>query len=602
MPSTAPPARAIACLLTLTTLGLVGCDETAALAPTPDGSLTADGDAPDTAPPEDGGAPPDLAFEAAPPLAIRTLVAQPEPVRLDLLWVVDDSSSMCAEQVVVPDEIDAFAFALLDALPALDLALTTISTDMTAERGLEGRFVARPAPSLPTPGCIDLRNGLPYVPATDVCEARALAGRLPAIARYGVDGDIGSGCPDGDDACYREQLRFTLDCMTTLGVRGDDFAAGLAALDTATACDGPNADILGTCGVADPAFFRPGAARAIMIVADEDDCSPSGDFPRDDPADCAYRADLLADPLALADRLGARGDTPLAVFPWIGPATPAPVTWRPYVESSDGAACDPETRRDADHATWAADCCRDGVCVGPPRPTCTIGREGATAAPRYAAFAAALGDPATPSLCAEGVGASLAEQVAAFAAPLPAEVCLDPLPTCRVADRPCATDLERADPSNYPVRVAARCLDRSGPGTDCDDTFRTLPPDTYEVVDSPACGGVAVRTLDPLPAAARLRVQYDAPLPSGEPAADCDLPPACAARAPGVGVGYTVEATWACARQGGGCGTAWCVANDGAPYCTIDCDGPEGCPIGFCQPLGSVPCGNQGPCFCAPDP
>ena len=518
---------------------------------------------------------------------------------LDLLWLVDDSRSMCAEQVILPDEIDAFAHALLDALPALDLTVTAISTDMDPGRGLLGRFIARPAPALPTPGCIDLRTGLPYVPPTDACEARAVAGRLPTIATFGPEGSIGQGCEDG--ACYREALRFTMACMTTLGVRGDDFAAGLAALDAALACDGPNADLLGHCGGDATRFFRPGVARAVVIIADEDDCSTPEGFVHDDPARCAYEADALLPVDHFAAPLRAlAADAPLRVFPWIAPPTPRPVTWRPYVESTDGPACDPAQNPRVDFATWAATCCDGPDCIGPSRPTCTIGPEGATDAPRYRALAAALGDATAPSICAPDVGASLAARVAAFASPTPAHICLDPPPECQNEGRPCTTASERGDPNLRPLRVAGRCHDEHDPTARCDDDWRHLPADAFEVINARECGGFAVRTRRPLPPAAELRIEYPARLPAGGPGdGDCTLPAACKATTPGGGRGYHIDAGWRCAVNGGGCGTGWCIAPGGEPHCTIECTSTDDCAIGRCDPLGLAPCQSGAPCFCA---
>lgn len=596
------PAPLLAALCTALLTPLLGCEDPAAspLDPPAD-AAPADAAAPrtDAEAPTDGAPRPDVDLA---PVVLRSLIAHPEPVALDLLWVIDDSSSMCDEQAVVPAEIEAFADALLDHLPALDLVVTAISTDMDPGRGLQGRFIARPAPAIPTPGCIDLRTGLPYVPPTDACEVRAVAGRLPPIARFGPEGAIGEGCPDGD--CYREQLRFTFACMTTLGVRGDDFAAGVAALDAATACDGPNGELLGHCGAETARFFRPGVPRAVIVIADEDDCSTPDGFVHDDPARCAYDARQLITVDAVADRLAARAaDARLQVFPWIAPPTPHPVRWRPYVVSTDGPECDPEAHPDDDFVTWSARCCDDrGECVGPPRPTCTIARAGATDAPRYRALAAALGDPSGPAICAPDVGASLAARVAAFAHPEPAEICLDPPPECFVGDRPCQDGIERSQPQNRAVRVAGRCLDERDPTARCEGPWRHLLPDDYEVINSRTCGGFAVRARRPLPPAAELRVEYTARLPAAGPGlGPCAVPAPCDQTTPGEGRGYRVDAGWRCAVNGGGCGTGWCITQGGAPHCTIECTVPRDCAIGACQPLGLAPCQGGAPCFCGPE-
>ena len=92
-----------------------------------------------------------------------------------------------------------------------------------------GRFIAAPGIAIPTPGCIDPRNGLPYVPDTDGCEARAAGGRLVALNSWSADGaspgEVGADCEDLE--CKREWLRFTANCLTTVSVRGSDFPSGM---------------------------------------------------------------------------------------------------------------------------------------------------------------------------------------------------------------------------------------------------------------------------------------------------------------------------------------------------------------------------------------
>ncbi len=579
-------------------LGASGCgDALSSAAAAPPDLAGLDGGAlevgrPDAAPDPDLGGPP-----PGEPYAVRVLSIRPAPTRLDLLWVVDDSSSMCGEQFTVPDAVTGFVDALLDAVPDLDLAMTAVLTDMSAERGLDGRFVAAPGIAVPTPGCIDPRNGLPYVPETDACEARAAAGRLVALNTWSVDGEapseVGADCDDR--ACKLEWLRLTAHCLTTVSVRGSDFPSGIAAIDRALACDGPNGDVLGHCcdPAADPGcarFLRPGAARAIVIIADEDDCSAPADFARDDPARCAWQAgDLLGVP-AVVDRLRALGPEPLGVFVWSAPDAVTPdgsqARWRPYAPGVDDPACDPANDDGGDFAAWRARCCPAGdACIGPPRPTCSIlAEDGASATPRYRALARALGSDDDPiPVCDPAVGPALARRVADFAHP-GRHICLGPV--------------------EGPLRVTARCLDGVGlPGAGCDETEWQNRPGLALEVDDPSCDGVAIELPPGLPPGAELRVEHRAPMPAGAPGEVCGLPAACVGEEREETDDYVITRGWQCAAPGAGCAGGWCIARSGSgPHCTIECRAPEECALGRCAALHPEGCAAAGGgCVCLLD-
>lgn len=581
-------------------LALAACDDDVGpLAAPADGRIadgTADGPMLGDAladPAADGGASdgaaPDASRQA---YAVRVVTLRPAPVELDLLWLIEDASSMCGEQFTVPEAVGAFVDRLLEVSPDLDLAMTTTLTDMDAARGLDGRFVAAPAIAVPTPGCIDPRNGLPYVPPTDECEARAAAGWLPAIATWGGApgrGEAGDECADLD--CKRRGLRFKAHCLTTVGVRGSDFPAGVAALRRATACDGPNKALLGHCcdRVADPdcaRFWRPGAARAVVIIADGDDCSAAQAFARDDPGRCAWQAADLEPIPAAVDHLRSLGPEPLGVFVWSAPpasvADGSSARWRPYAPESDPAMCDPRLDPGADFAAWQAGCCPpDEPCIGPPRSTCTIlAEDGAAATPRYRALALALGSESPDiTVCDPTVGPALAEQVAAFAHPR-RRLCLGPI--------------------DGPIRFTGRCLDRPAlPGSPCDEPWAAQPGLDLRV-DDPTCAGVAVELPPGTAPGAEIRLEFEAPLPGGPPAAACALPAACAAVESAQGDGFAIDYGWRCASPGAGCARGWCVGEPGRePDCTIECRSPDDCAIGRCLPLHPEGCAAAGGgCVC----
>lgn len=556
----------------------------------------------------DRGPSPDAEIDHRRPRATRVIELRPAAPKLDLIWLVDDSSSMCGEQIVVPGEIAAFGEALVDAAPTVDLVTAVVSTDLDSGRGLDGRFIAAPAPAIPTPGCIDLRDGLPHVPRTDVCEGRVASGRMrPLMATHPTAedprlGHVDEGCEDLE--CERRWLSFTLECLTTLGVRGDDFAAGLGALQRALSCDGANAEVLGHC-CADgapcrPLIVRPDALRVIMIVADSDDCTTAGEFDRSDPANCTYKAEQLVALDGVIATLAALDEpsAPLRVLSWLAPPVTlddgTPITWEPV----DPARHDPACARapGGDLPEWRARCCQpDGRCVGPPRPGCSIGPEGATWAPRYAEVAAAFGDDCAAdrrgclSICDQGMGAAMAERVSEWLRPTP-RVCLDAVPDCDGGP-------------DCDVAVEARCLVEG----DC-EVWRPLDAARFELVEAPDCGGGRAIRFEALPATAELRVAYAAELPAG-PQHGCGQPERCAAVDPiGVAdaddpqaaVGLVGEAWWRCAVPGGACGGGWCVNVDGAMAgCTIECGGADDCPIGACHALAGA-CDAPGACFCGP--
>lgn len=83
-----------------------------------------------------------------------TDTVEPAPVKVDLLLVVDDSTSMCEEQRTLSNMFDALA-----ALGSLNLRLAVTTTNVCsagATGAVRGRFVYQPAKSLP-PTCTERR-------------------------------------------------------------------------------------------------------------------------------------------------------------------------------------------------------------------------------------------------------------------------------------------------------------------------------------------------------------------------------------------------------------------------------------------------------------
>jgi hypothetical protein len=167
---------------------------------------------------------------------------------LDLLFVVDDSATMSEKQVVVSAAIPAFLAELetLDGgLPNLHIGV--VSSDM----GTQGSAVATPGPAIGTIG-----NG--------GCAGNGKGGALLA------GGALTSGVflQDIDVAGTRERnydgtLATAVGRMIAIGDQGCGFEQHLAAMRQA----------LSPSTTANVGFLRARASLAVIVFADEDDCS-----------------------------------------------------------------------------------------------------------------------------------------------------------------------------------------------------------------------------------------------------------------------------------------------------------------------------------------
>ena len=209
----------------------------------------------------------------------RQVLRLPDKTKLDFLFVVDSSSSMCQEQDNLGRNFSAFAALFDDLGEAADYRIAVTSMDM-ANAGQRGRLQASPAKAEPQPTCnFDIPN-------TADCPAD-----LPLILRSGRAGNI------ADSADLERKFR----CMATLGTRGNGFEMGLESMRSALSCRGPNAALFGECCAADgeydptcapaiePDFLRPDAMLVVVFISDEDDCSdPDANPGRSRRAICKY--------------------------------------------------------------------------------------------------------------------------------------------------------------------------------------------------------------------------------------------------------------------------------------------------------------------------
>lgn len=188
------------------------------------------------------------AFDSVPANAVTHCQAEtlvPGAVKTDILFVVDDSLSMAAEQQNLATSFDAFIRALAASAVKDDfqIGVTTTSVDFPHyQSGSSGPF------TVDTKYATGPAAGTPYA-------AGALVGAaghkiLPATSPSLVD-DFKANVNVGTNGSSKEQ-----------GFR----AARLAVTDRIA--DGSNAGLL-----------RPGARLAVIIVSDEDDCSDTDNPP-----------------------------------------------------------------------------------------------------------------------------------------------------------------------------------------------------------------------------------------------------------------------------------------------------------------------------------
>ena len=383
-------------------------------------------------------------------------------VALDVLFVVDDSATMCGHQA----DLTAAFERIVDDLGDVDLRVAVTSTDMQRPDG--GAFTQ-------DHGDVDAACGHP--------------GRVACDRLWGPGGPppvLGEDAPT--PAEWAQQFR----CRAAAGTDGDGFEQGLAALRASLSCDGPNAALLGHCGARPAHFARPHADLRVILVSDEDDCS--GPVSRADASECYWRADALTPVDAYEDFLrGLKPERPDAVSVWsfVGPEalTEAgfPIHFAP---GTPRAECDPGSRRYDPTLSWDA-CCPDGACAGPPQPTCRSSRGATFTGRRYARLARRFTRGCDPNagcdLCRSGV------DLGQLGAPAESRAwCLAETPECVALGRVCG-------PADFTVDL--RCEGASEP---CSPG--PLPADL--VLNGSCASGVAARTRAPLPAGAAVHLSY----------------------------------------------------------------------------------------------
>lgn len=380
---------------------------------------------------------------------------------LDLLFVVDNSGSMADQQAALaasfPRMIDVLGE--LDELPNLHIGV------VTSDLGTSGLDGSPPAPAVGQPGA-------------GVCSATGDDGVLqhanaPELAgSFIVDADDGAG---GRMRNYTGELRDVFAHIATVGETGCGFEQHLAAMQRALA------------NPANAGFVRPDANLAVIVIADEDDCSvltPSFFTPDtstlgplqsfrcttqgvhcDQPIDavgdktgCTPRADsaFVADVAPFADALVAvKGD-------------PRRLLVAGIVGDPDPVAVAPRTINGELQTALVPSCTFTGAS----------GPETADPAVRLSAFVDAFpGRSTLTSICSPDLSAPLAT-IGASAKQLLGDPCLD---TTRLVDR-------SPDPGVQPACEVVDIRDSAPDDPVALPSCADTASDCYEMVDDPiAC-------------------------------------------------------------------------------------------------------------------
>ncbi len=168
---------------------------------------------------------------------------------VDLLFVLDNSSSTTEIQTKLYDQIPLFMNVLQSLPNPLDLHVAVITPDMGA-----------PGDSTAAIQCTTMGDDGTFTSAPrGTCSSTGLA----SGATYLADGN---GVTN-----FSGQLSATLQCISLVGDSGCGFSQPLAALDHALGVDGAGSP------ARNAGFLRPEAYLGIILLANQDDCSAPAD-------------------------------------------------------------------------------------------------------------------------------------------------------------------------------------------------------------------------------------------------------------------------------------------------------------------------------------
>lgn len=187
-------------------------------------------------------------FEAPairPAVSVRNVQTYHQNDKLDLLFMIDDSSSMDKMQTKLKEQLPLFMQVLQNTPAGLpDIHIAVVSSDMGA-------------PSDTTiPNCTRYGDqGMFRASAEDACLNTTLApGATFLSSGHGI-------------ANFTGQIADVFQCIALLGASGCGFENQLAAIDRALGADGQAAP------AQNAGFLRDDAVLAIVLLTNEDDCS-----------------------------------------------------------------------------------------------------------------------------------------------------------------------------------------------------------------------------------------------------------------------------------------------------------------------------------------
>lgn len=185
--------------------------------------------------------------------------------KIDILWVIDNSNSMCEEQDALTANFETF----IDGLSAInaDFRLAVVTTDMSSNPG-----VFRSGPGPIGPDCSDTAEPLTCGDVTGPVLSSRDYLLDPANPNSGLEVD---------------QLKSDFRCIATVGtVSGEaGFERGLDTMRQALSID--------ALTTINDGFRREKAWLAIIFVTDENDCSHGGALELTQNAECEWLRDDL---------------------------------------------------------------------------------------------------------------------------------------------------------------------------------------------------------------------------------------------------------------------------------------------------------------------
>ena len=205
--------------------------------------------------------------------AVTAAATGTSPGNLDVLFMIDNSSSMTVMQQKLASQIPGFITALQNlpsGLPNIHIAV--VSSDMGAPGDSTSSILCT---SAAITGSFGSEPTIAVSPAQQLGPDGGAAGGAPGGNDAGAPGCAGASLNSGATfisnvdgvANYTGDLSTLLSCMTALGDTGCGFEHQLASISRALGADGSPAP------ASNAGFLRPDAQLAIIVLSNEDDCS-----------------------------------------------------------------------------------------------------------------------------------------------------------------------------------------------------------------------------------------------------------------------------------------------------------------------------------------